>query len=431
MAGFTILDLGPISNYANKTLIYTMSNQANNLYKYISFLNCDSTGENKTVLASLGDSSNTMSIEVGTSYTYDRLALRLYISDGIAGQVYHINDILIRESGTTDTWEPYSGGYVSPSPNWEQPINNVTGDNTIRVENRNLVTTLSSGYWDRTNNTLKQTDSTVMKSFSRKLKSGTYILSCNTKLNILRAYTTYDNSSNTIFPANNTNVNEYAMTLSEDTMLYITVRRNDNTDWLETDLLQLEQGSTATPYIPHEEQTVTFPLSTGQYMAEGDYLADDGIHHKWGQVVLNGDNGTITLMENSNGYSRWRFTGLQNTLSLKSPNNFICNKLRLVPQSEAGQMNQECIVKRTSDANFQIVLLNSRLTEVTESALNSYLSANNMLVQYELATETIEPYTEAQATAWNAIKELHTYLDYTQVSQTNDGLPFILKVSVN
>lgn len=47
----------------------------------------------------------------------------------------------------------------------------------------------------------------------------------------------------------------------------------------------LEVGSTKADYVPHQEQTITFPLKEGQKLMEGDYLADDGIHHVENQII--------------------------------------------------------------------------------------------------------------------------------------------------
>ena len=44
-------------------------------------------------------------------------------------------------------------------------------------------------------------------------------------------------------------------------------------------------------------KTITFPLSTGQKMYEGDYLASNGIHHVRKQRELTG-TGTITYNSN-------------------------------------------------------------------------------------------------------------------------------------
>ena len=44
------------------------------------------------------------------------------------------------------------------------------------------------------------------------------------------------------------------------------------------DTLQIEENTVKTNYIAHQEQLKYFTLEEGQYLAEGDYLANDGIH---------------------------------------------------------------------------------------------------------------------------------------------------------
>lgn len=175
-----------------------------------------------------------------------------------------------------------------------------------------------------------------------------------------------------------------------------------------------------------EYQEVTFPLGTSK-MYDDDYLADDGIHHVMGEVILDGSND-----------ENWSFVGSYNRFQILVDNfvspeptiiaNIICNKLIATTKNNIAFENNK-ISGADANQNRIIIRIDNTITSVAE--LRAWLSNNPITVQYELAQEVIEPYTTAQQTAWNDIKALYTYLDYTLITQTNDDLPFILKVIVN
>ena len=252
-----------------------------------------------------------------TGYTSYRIYFYNYTGNqATVGEKTEYYDILFRENGTTDTWEPYSGGYVSPSPNWEQPINNVTGENEIYVDRRNLfnikgdVNTRYDGT-TVTDNTVSENDLITTTNagnvypygqkiyvgagntitFSATLKSITPSgISSGTV-----AYMTIFNDNtttgaNTIsFSANQIGTKkEVSITPSTDYIYACFGRASTPTSATFTNI-QVERGETSTEYIDYATpQTVLFPLSSGQYMAERDYLADDGTHHVRGKLVLDG-----------------------------------------------------------------------------------------------------------------------------------------------
>jgi len=137
---------------------------------------------------------------------------------------------------------PYEQYGVQPSPDYPSKI--------VSVGYENFIEELLVGAWNL-DKTMGYPTSTIYKSFSAQLKAGVYTLSCNTNINLIRAFTDYDNSSNIILSGTYINVKSYTFTITEDTTLYMSVRRYDNTDWLDTDLLQLEKGIKVHPYIPH------------------------------------------------------------------------------------------------------------------------------------------------------------------------------------
>ena len=60
------------------------------------------------------------------------------------------------------------------------------------------------------------------------------------------------------------------------------------------------------------------------------------------------------------------------------------------------------------------------------AGFKTWLSTHNLTVEYELETETIEPYTSAQQTAYNKLKEMQSYYDLTYVVGSSDNAQPIL-----
>ena len=77
-------------------------------------------------------------------------------------------------------------------------------------------------------------------------------------------------------------------TADKDILIICTIIINSTCNSLIADNIQIEKSTVATEYEPHKEQTVYFPLAEGQKLMEGSYLAEDGVHNKRKQVVLDG-----------------------------------------------------------------------------------------------------------------------------------------------
>lgn len=186
-------------------------------------------------------------------------------------------------------------------------------------------------------------------------------------------------------------------------------------DYTIYDNLQVEISETATPYKPYQEQKVDFPLSEGQKLYKGSYLADDGIHHKRKQIVLNGTEGISNVYVNTST-TRFGFSlsltpdkkiGLDNVLST----HFKCDTtVYYDSQTQVG------ICGNAKNVNIYI-RVNGNITadEFKTWLATQYANGTPVIVEYELATEEIVPYIEAQQEAWDKIEQLHTYKNVTNI----------------
>ena len=196
--------------------------------------------------------------------------------------------------------------------------------------------------------------------------------------------------------------------------------------------IQLEKGSTATDYIPHEEQTVTFPLASGQYMAKGDYLADNGIHHVMGRMILDGtETGSVaysddTVLDNYYLNAKSTYIKIVESWNLESK----CNYLENLGHSPAYSRKANTFNLSKEPRlyfSFEKGTFGS-FEAFTQHLANLYSTNKPFIIQYKLETEIIEPYTQEQQEAYNEIQKLMSYKGVTHISQENDNLPFNLKV---
>lgn len=161
-------------------------------------------------------------------------------------------------------------------------------------------------------------------------------------------------------------------------------------------------AETMPEFEPYKQQTEYFPLLEGQKLYEDSYLADDGIHHKRGQVVFDGSREYI------------RYTSLDST----NHNCFYTNQTDIYVDSTG---TQTCLMSnyfkgdkfdnRALDIpNMWVNKFSSQIyfkvpnTITTVEELKAWLSNNPPTVEYELAEEEIVPYTETQQEAWEKLR---------------------------
>lgn len=180
--------------------------------------------------------------------------------------------------------------------------------------------------------------------------------------------------------------------------------------------VELSDTSLPTDYIEHQSQRFTFPLSEGQRLYKDSYLADDGIHHKRGKLVLDGTE----IFTNR--------TVLTNTTRIG---------ISITPNAKSGG-NQKCthfkhLVNYTSDIDHfyagtttlwlfvPIANIGSGENQIKQWLAEQYANGTPITVEYELAEEIIEPYTEEQQKVYNEInKTAHSYKGVTHIFCTDE-----------
>lgn len=251
-----------------------------------------------------------------------------------------------------------------------------------------------------------------------KLKAGTYTLSihnvkgsCTEGSLALVAGNT--NPKKTKAKIQLKNETSKTFTLEEESICRISVEYNVGCTFNNFEFnVMLNKGSQA-PYIPYQEQAEYFPLSEGQKLMEGSYLADDGIHHVRKQVVLTGtENWNLYLNKTKTfklSISPWSYSG-------------VCTHYQGIISSffdvKAGIYLSGSAVVIISDPRF------STVEEFKTYLAEQYSAGTPVTFEYIMMTnnskivEKIVPYTDDQKEAWEKLRHFTLFKGINNITST-------------
>lgn len=180
--------------------------------------------------------------------------------------------------------------------------------------------------------------------------------------------------------------------------------------------IQLEQGKTATEYVDHQSQTVTFPLSEGQKLYKGSYLAEDGIHNTRTQIILHGsedEKWKRTVNGNNLPYYYAPIPAAKSYLFLSNIftehdgtyDNF-WNDVELSDKMVIGKnLNTICIMSKDNSSSLADFI--------------NFCKNTPIIVEYEMAEEEVIPYTQEQE---EALKNIYLYTGVNNIYVDNAEL---------
>lgn len=177
-----------------------------------------------------------------------------------------------------------------------------------------------------------------------------------------------------------------------------------------TTKIMIEKGMVVTDYEPHQQQTEYFPLSERQKLYKNSYLADDGIHHKRKQVVLDGTETGWYTLANQTGTNTSYFAIAKS--DMKKASILICDKFI----NRSTWNTDEEAIQSIIDNYIRLRINTSRASTVAE--LKTWLSNNPITVEYELAEEEIVPYTEEQKEAWEKLRHFTLFKGINNITST-------------
>lgn len=184
----------------------------------------------------------------------------------------------------------------------------------------------------------------------------------------------------------------------------------------------INEGTTVKPYIKHQESHKVLELNKPLY--QNCYLAEDGIHYTKTQIQLDGVTyglrvESVTLSNTSNLY--YCVIEIPKHPGVNGINNMYCSHFLPYFGLKVGS----CYI--TNYGKYIVIVLTDQ-TITTVDAANAWLAAQKekgtpVVIEYELAEEEVEEYTEAQKEARKQIKNARSYEGQTNIFSTNEIKP--------
>jgi len=335
-------------------------------------------------------------------------------------------------------FEPYVGGQASPNPEFPQNIEVVKGNVDIKVSNNNWFdfnklldeySNLIEGNAEKFTAKTKDTRINIGNNYKEKTQ---YSIQGNYSTTLANGYMRilYSDGSSDILFQGYTNASmqgtfstKSAINKSIQTIQIISY---GTTAYWTIDKLQIEIGTSATDYVPHEEQTITITLPNGLEMCKiGDYR-DEFVKNlntnKWYKhkaVDKKIFDGSENWYVENTGTSSW----------------FYRTQLPYIPVQEHGyctHYSKGIISASNTEQGFICIAGDRSLrirygTEDTVANYKTWLSTHNVTLYYLLQTPIEEEITDE--TLINELEELlkiRTYYGQTNVTvEAEDLAPYM------
>lgn len=291
------------------------------------------------------------------------------------------------------------------------------GSVEVKVQNKNLFdeSTVSfiTGILDDNGNATGSASSHYTENFYEVKPNTQYVLSgtLSTGNSNSRLYF-YDKGKEWISRTAGFLGNQYKFTTPND-CYFIKIQVAISIELNNNDVI-LEEGSTATDYIPHEEQTATFPLEEGQILHASDTI-EDKIVQRRKTIVFDGTENWNLFFSTEGIFTRSLSNVAVNSSSTK---NVICNYFI--------GTNRNYIRNNLATADNLISCFGAELTIANKSITTAadfkawvaekYANGTPLTVEYELAEPIKTEFTEAQVTAKAQIDKLYSYKGTTHIT---------------
>lgn len=310
--------------------------------------------------------------------------------------------------GVKAKWEPVQEGSGDPSPDNIRPI---TGRNAVSVarSGKNQVNIPDFTLSVDTNNRTKLVNVNI--------PAGTYTLSLihtkNTSGFIVQIHTKNDKLIFSTFP------NTFTLENDAKYMYFYIKNEEGNLDNISN--IQLELGSTATPYEPYTGSTTSISLSETVYGGEVDAVTGEG-QETWKSVSLDGTENWRTWGVNKNntnvtGFFTYDINDYSNDAS--DINKILCSTMSNEEKDILGGKNMGVGLAGSLSSKYLIYCVTTNtLPDTTDDKkaiasfktflANLYAAGTPVQVAYKLATQT--PFTATGAQPLPALAGANTVL---------------------
>lgn len=335
------------------------------------------------------------------------------------GDYVEYRDLKIKEDSQVTAYSPYGCG------NTEVIVcnKNVANLNIVDTQFRAKTEKINNNTFKVTNTSVEATAYGQVEMYLQKNKQYTIFMQAegkdieNAKISIMKDY-----NGKGYIKADITNY--FTFTTEQEKLVILMYPTNKgNLQGLETifKIMIVEGNNTQQEFNDNEQQSILFPLTEGQRLYKGDYLAEDGVHHLRKTVVLD---------------------GTENWSKSSSLNRYIMDWMSNSEAPVLGGVEVLCThYKKTNDITKEGIFLNNGhlninykilgIVDNTKQTLEewkSYLAEEKtkgtpVIVEYELVNEIIDPYTPEQQEAHNQLKKLHSYNEQTNIFSKDEISP--------
>jgi len=303
-------------------------------------------------------------------------------------------------------YEPYVGGIPAPNPSYPQPIETVTGRQTVMVTGKNLLKLFTDSFTAQGITTTVNADGSftyagtttttwanLSPTISNTIPAGTYTLSKQTN----RSYTIrFNHADNTNTQMNLTSAST-SVALQKDVVSYRfwVWELTASTQYNVTERLQLELGSQASAYEPYKGQSYEINLGSIELCKIGTY--QDRIYKENGKWWLEKQTGKVVL----NGSETW--TGWQQSGGFYRANTILDGSYVFTDDARHPTRVQSSHFTSSTTNNYGIVFQyraetlfypQSGITSLAD--FKTWLASNPTTVYYVLATPTTTEITNEE-----------------------------------
>lgn len=359
-------------------------------------------------------------------------------SDNEVGLYDLVNGVFYTNAGTS-TFTKGSNSAL-PNPDFPQDIHVVSGNNTIKVEGKNLFDKNNINelnvYLDTVNNKLVSNNNN--KTIYISCKPNTiYTISKTPSKRFGVAYTYTAPANNTAIYGTITNYDGASITITTDTnaqYLVVWVINSNISGEISyqtaIDTLQIEYGNQVTTYQTYQiPQTYPINLGSIELCKIGNY--QDYFYKQNNNWYLHKETQKVIL----DGTEDWSYTletfliGSFTNYRLGTINICICSHfISQASVSSTTEVLDKHITFRNDAGTRRIYIKDSSITSDTDFKV--WLSSNNVTLYYVLGTPTYTQITDSTLISQlEALKNAYSYDTQTNVTQTNNDLPFILDIT--
>ena len=421
-------------------------------------------------LSSMADITTTTFTTDSTGVVY--VGQRYGFTYGTTGRMdlfLQTTKIQLEEGSTATDYEPYVGGSPSPSPDFPQDVRVVTGNNSVKVEGKNLFdttitktagdgrigdTTLETGKkltWNGASATtgymwlgyvIKDITNYVGKIVSFKTN---FSASASNTPQYAIGICDSDGDNRTSKASSSTSGNTISFTIPSlsgtQTYLYVLLYANSGgtlnpNDYVDFTNMILTIDNEDMTYIPYQSQTHPINLGTMELCKIGTYqdyiYKDNGNWYKYAaidKIILDGSESWVTAITRNDYNKVVRQFYLEGAILSKG------NSANITKSTHFGIESADNIFANNSSGINCIGINNSGYLRVgldltvspNDTDFKAWLSLNNVTVYYVLESPKIIQITDTTLISQlNAIENAVSYDTQTNIVQENYSEPFII-----